>query len=399
MLDNPGGRMSANDSPGPEWRWALPAGRVLTLTILMVFALAASAPEHRVVVGAILLVSFAGTLYGLRFGAEQWRRRLIGVLSLGAGGIALIVIDANAPGWMAAGVAIAAGLVRLPLRPSLIFAALTAAGASTVPLLRGDTRSIPVIASICGAFAVIGMILSGARTRAVTAERLLASEQAARESEQIALESAAQAERYAERQRLAREIHDILAHTLSAQAVQLESARMLLEHGRPIGDVRQHIETAQRLARDGLEETRRAVHSLRGEARPLPVALRALADTAGATYQQEGEVRPLPAQASLAIERTVQEALTNARKHAPGAKVTVTMRFYEDHDEVEILDTGGIDGDAPLASSGGGYGLAGMRERAELIGGELTTGPYPVGADGKGYRVWLTVPRSAPSAS
>jgi signal transduction histidine kinase len=270
--------------------------------------------------------------------------------------------------------------------------AVTAVALTVAPLTRGEAGQVPVNASICGAAAVLGMVLESSRSRAVAAERLLASEQAARES-------AAEAERYAERQRLAREIHDILAHTLSAQVVQLESARLLLQHGQSTDTVRQHIESAQRLARDGLEETRRAVQSLRGRARPLPEALRVLAADAGASYRQEGEVRPVPAQAALAIERTVQEALTNARKHAPGAAVTVTMRFGEDHDEVEVRDDGAADQDAPLSDSGGGYGLAGMRERAELIGGDLTTGPIAAGSDGKGYRVWLTVPRIAPSAS
>jgi signal transduction histidine kinase len=254
---------------------------------------------------------------------------------------------------------------------------------------------VPVLAAVCGGCAVIGTMLGGVRGRAENAERLLAAEQQARES-------TAAADRYAERQRLAREIHDIIAHTLSAQTVQLEGARLLLERGAPTDAVRQRIETAQRLARDGLEETRRAVNSLRGEMRPLSDALRSLADTAGATYAEEGEPRPLRAEAALAVERTVQEALTNARKHAPGAKVTVVMRYLHDHDEVEILDSGAAGGGpehVSLAVSGSGYGLAGMRERAELIGAELATGPHPVDPDGRGFRVWLTVPRGETSAS
>ncbi len=372
----------------PQWRWALPAGRVIGLVVVAVSALAASTPEHRVAVGAALAVCVAGTAYSLLFPRPRWGQRLAG---LAVGGVALAVIDPHGPGWLAGAIAITAGLVRLPPRPGLAFMAVTAVALTVAPLTRGYSAQVPVNVSVCCACAVIGMVLETARSRTVTAERLLASEQAARKS-------AAEAERYAERQRLAREIHDILAHTLSAQAVQLESARLLLQHGQPTDTVRQHIESAQRLARDGLEETRRAVQSLRGRARPLPETLRALAANAGASYRQEGEVQPVPAQAALAIERTVQEALTNARKHAPGAAVTVTMRFGEDHDEVEVRDDG-ADQHAPLSDSGDGYGLAGMRERAELIGGELTTGPFAAGSDGKGYRVWLTVPRNAPSAS
>jgi signal transduction histidine kinase len=392
IVHREGVRMSTNDSPGLQWRWALPAGRAIGLVVLAVSALAASTPQHRVAVGAALAVCVAGAVYGLLFARPRWGQRLAGLAGLAAGGVALAAIDPHGPGWMAGGIAIAAGLVRLPPRPGLILMAATAVAVTAAPLIRRDTSEVFVNASVCGACAVLGMILETSRSRAVIAERLLASQQAARES-------AAEAERYAERQRLAREIHDILAHTLSAQTVQLEGARLLLQHGQPAEAIRQRIETAQRLARDGLEETRRAVHSLRGEMHPVPETLRTLATTADAAYHQEGEPRPLPAQTALAIERTVQEALTNARKHAPGAKVTVTMRFGPDHDEVEVCDDGNTDDHAPLADSGGGYGLAGMRERAALIGGELVTGPYAVGSDGKGYRVWLTVPRNAPSAS
>jgi signal transduction histidine kinase len=384
--------MSADDTPVQQWRWALPAGRVIGLVTLAAAALAASTPGHRIATGAALALCVAGTAYGLLFARERWVQRLIGLAGLAAGGVALAVIDSRGPGWLAGGIAIATGLVRLPPRPGISLMVVTGVALTAAPLLRGDTGQVAVNGSVCGGFAVLGMILEAARSRADVAERLLASEQAARES-------AAETERYAERQRLAREIHDILAHTLSAQAVQLESARLLLAHGQPTDEVRQHIESAQRLAREGLEETRRAVQSLRGQTRPLPETLRALAATSGATYREEGEARPVPAQAALAIERTVQEALTNARKHAPGAAVTVTMRFGDDHDEVEVCDDGAAEGHAPLAASGGGYGLAGMRERAELIGGILTTGPAAVGSDGKGHRVWLTIPRNASSAS
>jgi signal transduction histidine kinase len=385
-----------SEQPGPQWRGALPVGRALLLVVLAVTALAVAAPAHRLAVGLAVIVGVAGTAYGVRFGPEEWRQRLTGLAGLASAGIALAVIDPAEPGWLAAGVAIAAGLVRLPPRPAVIFAGCVAVLFAAAPLRRGDTAAVPVQALICAGFVILGMVLAAVRARAVHAERLLESVQAARAS-------AAEAERYAERQRLAREIHDILAHTLSAQAVQLEGARLLLAHGGTADDVRQRIETAQRLARDGLEETRRAVLSLRGERAPLPETLRALAGTAGATYYQEGEPGPLPAPAALAFERTVQEGLTNARKHAPGATVTVTMRFQADHDEVEIRDSGaaGPVGAVPAGGtvSGGGYGLAGMRERAALIGGELVTESVATGAEGRGFRVWLTVPRSAPSGS
>ena len=382
----------AGAHPGLAWRPALFAGRGLTLVVLVTTTLVVVAPGHRPAAGAALAVSLSGSAYGLRFGPERWRERLVGLSAFAAGGIALVALDGAAPGWLAGGVAITAGLVRLPPRPALAFAAAVAVAVTTAPLARGAAGQVAGIAAMCGGCAVLGLILGGVRTRAETAERLLAVEQEARAA-------AAEAARYAEREHLAREIHDILAHTLSAQTILLEAARALLERGEPRDAVRERIESAQRLARDGLEETRRAVHSLRGETRPLPDTLRALAATAGAVYRQEGETRPLPAGTALALERAVQEGLTNARKHAPGATVAVALRLLPDRSEVEVTDTGATGPVAPLGSSGSGYGLAGMRERADLIGADLVAGAHPVGPDGKGFRVCLSVPRIGPSAS
>ncbi len=233
----------------------------------------------------------------------------------------------------------------------------------------------------CLGASTIGISIRAARERAVTAVRLLESERETREAN-------ARMHVLTERQRLAREIHDILAHTLSAQIVRLEGARLLLRRGSPADEVLEQIDQAQRLARDGLAETKRALYSLRGASRPLPEAVAALAETAGAQLRVEGEPAPVEPETSLALERTVQEALTNARKHAPGGAVTVVLRFDPAAYEVEVTDTGAAGGRAPLAGSGGGYGLTGLRERAELLGGELRAG-----LDGRGFRVWLRIPR------
>jgi signal transduction histidine kinase len=169
---------------------------------------------------------------------------------------------------------------------------------------------------------------------------------------------------------------------------------LLVEHDGETAAVLQRIQAAQRLAREGIEETRRAVQSLRGDARPLTDTLRTLADAAGARYREDGVPWPLGPQANLTVERTVQEGLTNARKHAPGAAVTISTSFGGEQLRVEVRDTGsGQSGSANGSLPGGGYGLAGMRERAELIGAELQAGPY-----GKGFRVCLTLPRDAISA-
>ena len=209
--------------------------------------------------------------------------------------------------------------------------------------------------------------------------RLLAQERAARAAE---AESAA----LAERARIAREIHDVLAHSLSAQLVHLEAARLMLDAGADRDQLRERIVAARRMAQDGLAETRAALSALRGEFVPVGEFLATLVGNDGAELAVEGEVRPLTAEVGVAVRRTAQEALTNVRKHAPGARCSVRLSYLDGTVELEVWN-GGSDGGGELASSGSGYGLLGMRERAELLGGSLLAGP-----EGEGYRVLLTVP-------
>jgi signal transduction histidine kinase len=152
----------------------------------------------------------------------------------------------------------------------------------------------------------------------------------------------------AERQRLAREIHDVLAHSLAAQVVHLEAT--------PLAD---------ELA--GLAEQFRVTTG-----NPCVVEV-------------SGDASVLPPETRLAVVRTAQEAFTNVHKHAPDASVRVVLRCAGDRCELEVSDTGGRPG--TLSSAGNGFGLVGMRERAELLGGELTAGP-----SGAGFRVLLKVP-------
>ncbi|MFJ9726724.1 sensor histidine kinase [Streptomyces sp. NPDC101209] len=211
------------------------------------------------------------------------------------------------------------------------------------------------------------------------AQRLLAQERAARAAE---AESAA----LAERARIAREIHDVLAHSLSAQLVHLEAARLLIERGADREKILERVVAARGMARDGLDETRQALSALRGELTPLEDFLTQLVgSSAGAEITVTGEHRPLPAEASQAVRRVAQEALTNVRKHAAGAKVRIRLE-YDDHQvTLDVRDSGGPPGD--LTGSGAGYGLLGMRERAELLGGSLEAGP-----DEEGFVVTLKVP-------
>jgi signal transduction histidine kinase len=209
----------------------------------------------------------------------------------------------------------------------------------------------------------------------------------------------------AERGRLAREMHDVLAHSLSALALQLESTR-LLAHDRGVdGEVTRAIDRAHELAAGGLEETRRAIAALRGDELPGPERLEALTAAFGeqsglpVSLQVRGEPRALAPDARLAIYRTTQEALTNVRRHAAAERVEVALDYADSGTALVVEDHGGpgtpppLPPSAALAGASGGYGLSGMRERAELLGGRLCAHPT---ADGFRVELWLP-PAAAPA--
>jgi signal transduction histidine kinase len=207
---------------------------------------------------------------------------------------------------------------------------------------------------------------------------------------QTATEEHARAAALAERTRIARELHDVLAHSLAGLALNLQGARLMLVRDGASPDAVAQIERAQKLASDGLSEARDAVAALRDD--PVPVA-RAVADLvaayrldtgAAAELVLHGEPRDLDTATGMAVVRAVQEALSNTRKHAPGAEVRVTITYRPDDVDVIVLDAQGRRPPEPVAP---GYGLRGMRERAELLDGQLESGPVE-----DGWRVHLTVP-------
>jgi signal transduction histidine kinase len=213
-------------------------------------------------------------------------------------------------------------------------------------------------------------------------------------------EAHAQAAALRERARLAREMHDVLAHSLSALTVQLEGARLLARSRGADPEVTAAIERGHSLARTGLEEARRAIEALRGGEMPGPDRLGALADTfreqtsVDCSVALDGEPRELSSEARLALYRTAQEALTNVRRHARPAHVDVRLRYEADGSRLVVEDRR-ADGD-DAATEGGrerglGYGLTGMRERAELLGGRLAAAPTPTG-----FRVELFIPEESP---
>ena len=184
------------------------------------------------------------------------------------------------------------------------------------------------------------------------------------------------AEVLAERNRLAREVHDVLAHTLSALSVQMEALGSLVDDNvddKPdVDEIGRVAARSRRLVTEGLEETRRAVRLLRDQPVDVAEQLATLADE-GVAITVDGEPRQLSPAAGLALVRVAQEAVTNARKHAAGAAVTITLAFHEQSAEVTVENE--QTEASSLAATGAGYGLQGMRERIELVGGSLSAGP------------------------
>ncbi len=294
----------------------------------------------------------------------------VGVAALAAGS------HAAAAGLWCVGAAVA--VERLPLGWGLVVAAVNM-GAYVAATAAPSLSTGGTVAGVL----LIGYALRLDEEARGAGFRLLAQERAARHAE---AESAA----LAERARIAREIHDVLAHSLSAQLVHLEAARLLIEGGADQGRVLERVSAARGMARQGLAETRQALSALRGEMTQVEEFLREAAEVEGARLEVTGEPRGLPAEAGLAVRRVAQEALTNVRKHAPGAQVRMRFTYLEKEVELWVRDSGALGTVDELAVSGAGYGLLGMRERAELLGGTLEAGP--AGPDQEGFVVCLRVP-------
>lgn len=202
----------------------------------------------------------------------------------------------------------------------------------------------------------------------------------------------------AERSRLARDLHDVLAHSLSVLAVQLEAARLTAITTAAGGDLVGQIAHAHKLTCIGVLNARRAMAMLRDDELPGPASVPGLvSDTAAAlgipiTLEVDGAPRMLEADAGLMLYRVVQEALANVAKHAGrGVRVAVRLTWTDGGVEVSVVDSGGDRAGAGLPS--GGFGLTSMAERAALKGGRLQAGHS---ADGFAVRLWLPAGRAAP---
>ena len=223
--------------------------------------------------------------------------------------------------------------------------------------------------------------------RADQAEELL------RQTE-LAQQEKARAAALDERARIAREMHDVLAHSLGALGMQLKVAEALLSEKSDVAAALDRVRRSNRLAEEGLVEARNAVAALRGDMPSLPDAAADLVETFHRDHQTDidlrvlSEARPASTAATVSLVRTLREALTNAAKHAPGEPVTVTLDFSGERICLEVVN-GRPALPSPRAQGPSGYGLTGMRERLALVGGTLTAGEREEGA---GWRVTAKVP-------
>jgi signal transduction histidine kinase len=273
-------------------------------------------------------------------------------------------------------------------------------GGALVIALNPSTPSDPFGGVVMGLFLVMAMAVGRALAtrRALTAELAVRAEQLEREREDRARQAALD-----ERTRIARELHDVVAHSVSVMVIQTGAARRVAESDRSAA--RDSMRAVERAGRDALAEMRRMVGVLHKSDADLMAAsapglshLHGLADRARAAgldvdLRIDGTPRPLPDGLEQAAYRVVQEALTNAIKHAAGSRTRVDVAYGPSALRLAVSDDG-AGAPAAVSHDGSGQGLVGMRERVRLFGGDLATG---VG-EGGGFTVQAEIPLSGLAA-
>jgi signal transduction histidine kinase len=238
--------------------------------------------------------------------------------------------------------------------------------------------------------ATVWILGDNLRTRREYLEEL--EQKAARAEERQAAE--AQRAVNQERTRIARELHDVVAHSMSVMVVQAAAARRIVE--RSPADAVAALEAIETTGRESLAEMRRVLGVLRGDDDTADLAPAPGLDDFGRLLQQceeaglpvelevTGEPRRLTPGLELSAYRIVQESLTNSLKHAGPARATVRLHYRPEMLELEVTD----DGRGAATEPGSGQGLIGMRERVDAFGGTLAVGPRP----GGGFRVTASLP-------
>jgi signal transduction histidine kinase len=358
------------------------------ITIISVVVAARGNHEQRlpywaiVVLGGIVVLgnlSLLGLTYGVPLGTAGY-----GMLAFTAAGCTLwYALPASA--MIAVPFFAARAAVRYFRAQPLEWAIVGVSIVGTSVPLYITTHSAP--AAFGAGFGVIALTLAAINRR--SREQRLEDLEVSLARKQAAIEEHGRAAALAERARIARDVHDVLAHSLAGLSLSLQGARLMLVRDGASPEAVEQVTRAQGLAAEGLAEARRAVAALREDAVP---DVRALGDLvtayrlesgAPASFEVDGQERELPADVLSTLYRTLQESLVNIRKHAPGAPVEVRLS-YGDPLRLTVDDR---QDKRPERAAPGGYGLLGMRERADLVGGTLEAGPTSTG-----WRVELKVP-------
>src|SRR5690348_6752461 len=279
-------------------------------------------------------------------------RRLAALIVAAAGACVLAGVQPNSAGYAGIYYVVVIAGMRFDRREGVVVAGVALGAMVAVVALTNDHADgqIPgLLFSVVPWFLVMRLVrrlLERGREAEALVEELRESRAAHAESVTLA-----------ERSRVAREMHDVLAHSLSALALQLEGARLLARDRDSDPDVVSAIERAHHLAAGGLAEARQAIAALRGDELPGPERLPALADAfsehsdARAELVVNGEPRELGSEARLAIYRTAQEALTNVRRHSAAGRVEIALRYADDGTTLVVRDHGP---GAPVVLGGAG---------------------------------------------
>ena len=402
----------AREAQDSALRWMRRLGPALAIavTLSVLRTEPGIGPSGRGLLISLALVGFALGAYGaLSAQRGSWLHTACAVL-LVTGAVSLVWAQSGRTGFFALITAIVVLVRKMPTRLAvalstvtmsvLVLAAITSSHLSPVSAL--------LVVSAIGGYCVITLLAARLRQANLKAEQLLTELEGTRAAE-------ARAAALAERQHLAREMHDVLAHSLSGLMLQLEGARLLAASSPSDPRLPGALERAHRLGKTGLDEARRAIGMLRDDELPgpdrLPDLTRRFEEDRGVPCRLtvDGTALELGSEARLALYRVAQEALTNIAKHAEAERVEVSLDYrpeavvltVEDFAAEPVRSDEGP-GDVAVAGPGSGseagsgsepgpggegYGLAGMRERAELLGGTLTAG-----ATENGFRVLLEVP-------
>jgi signal transduction histidine kinase len=373
------------------------AFRPLGIVIIVAVVVSASSQSPGLGLhGRSLWVTVSVVVFGLALvwlirdqGERSLAAQTAAILVLAAAAVALSALQPHGATELAGAAAVFLAAARLPLLlAGVIAVGVTTALDVTVAVTGGGAAAVIATTLLCAMLFLVAWFVRQARAGQDQSELLLAQLEDAREAQ-----TAAAALR--ERSRIAGELHDVLAHSLSAAAIQLQGARVLAEREKAGQNVSEAIERASGLVRDGLRDARSAVGALRGDPIPGVAQLEELVTGFGSDvgtpigFRVEGVEQTLSADAGLALYRGAQEALTNAARYAPGASISVTLSYTQTAATLTIENANAV-GDAAdrgFGDVGGARGLQGMRERAERLGGTMHAGPTE-----DGWRVELVVP-------